>query len=162
MISCERVLKDAEATAAAGALLARQVSANSPAGAVVYLHGELGAGKTTFARGTLQALGVKGTVRSPTYTLMEPYSLAHLPGLQILHMDLYRLHSPDELWQLGLDSYAPESSVWLVEWPERGEGVLPAPDLSLTLGHQDARRVLSVRGQAPWVADFCTDLDKLD
>ncbi len=162
MIRCEHVLKDAEATAAAGALFARQISANSPAGMVVYLHGALGAGKTTFARGVLQALGVKGTVRSPTYTLMEPYSLAHLPGLQILHMDLYRLHSADELWQLGLDSYAPDSSVWLIEWPERGEGVLPAADLSLTLRHEGAQRQLLVGGQASWVADFCADLDKLD
>jgi tRNA threonylcarbamoyladenosine biosynthesis protein TsaE len=162
MIGCERMLKDAQATAAAGALLARQISANSPAGAVVYLHGDLGAGKTTFARGVLQALGVQGVVRSPTYTLMEPYSLAQLPGLQVLHMDLYRLHSPDELWQLGLDSYAPESSVWLVEWPERGQGVLPGPTLSLTLGHAGAQRMLSARGQGTWIADFCAGLDKLD
>lgn len=160
MTVCSRQLRDAAATAAAGALLARRL-ANSSTGAVVYLLGDLGAGKTSFARGVLQALGVEGTVRSPTYTLMEPYRPPQLPGLQLLHMDLYRLHSPDELWELGLDGYAPDSSLWLVEWPERGAGVLPAADLTLTLEHQGAQRLLKVEGRVPWLAEFCSDLDAI-
>lgn len=161
MTACRRLLRDAAATAAAGGVLAKCLQANSSTGAVVYLLGDLGAGKTSFARGVLQALGVEGTVRSPTYTLMEPYRPPRLAGLQLLHMDLYRLHSPDELWELGLDSYAPDSSVWLVEWPERGAGVLPAADLTLSLEHQGAQRLLNVEGRVPWLAEFCGDLAAL-
>lgn len=158
----ESVLEDAAATTAAGASLARHLRARAPAGAVIHLYGDLGAGKTTLARGLLQTLGVQGTVRSPTYTLMEPYAPAQVPGWQFLHMDLYRLQSPDELWELGLDSYAPDSTVWLVEWPERGGAALPAADLSLTLERDGSRRRLIAQSQAPWVAAWATELNKLD
>ena len=158
MTACAHVLPDAAATAAAGALLARLLRANPTTGCVVYLLGDLGAGKTSFARGVLQALGVEGTVRSPTYTLMEPYRPPLLPGLPLLHMDLYRLHSADELWELGLDSYAPDAAVWLVEWPERGAGVLAPADLTLRLAHAGDRRQLTVEGRVPWLADFCRNL----
>lgn len=162
MTDFDVLLKDADATAAAGALLARHLSERAPAGAVIHLDGDLGAGKTTLARGLLQALGVQGTIRSPTYTLMEPYAPARWPGWQILHMDLYRLHSPEELWELGLDSYAPDSAVWLVEWPARGGGVLPAADLSLRLERSGEQRRLTGHARAPWAAAWAAALNNLD
>ena len=98
--------------------------------ATIHLVGDLGAGKTTLARGFLRALGVTGPVRSPTYTLVEVYET---PAVSIVHLDLYRLLEPTELEQLGLRECARPGYVWLVEWPERGEGRLPFPDLSVAL-----------------------------
>jgi len=95
---------------------------------VAELTGDLGAGKTTFARGLLQALGVTRPVRSPSYGLMELYDVA---GRQVLHLDLYRLHDPEELENLGLRDYHQAGSLWLVEWPDRGGGHLPAADVRL-------------------------------
>ena len=119
------LLDDADATEALGARLAQTL----PARAVVYLHGDLGAGKSTLARALLRALGVTGTIRSPTYTLVEQYPLA--TGGIALHLDLYRIGDPGELEFLGLDEDA--ARLWLVEWPERGAGGLPAPDLRVQL-----------------------------
>lgn len=90
--------------------------------ATVYLEGDLGAGKTTLTRGVLQALGYTGSVRSPTYTLIESYTL---PGGTVHHLDLYRLGSADELYDLGIDDLAGEPCVWLIEWPALAAGVLP-------------------------------------
>ena len=118
------LLEDAEATVALGARLARHL----PERAVVYLHGDLGAGKSTLARALLRALGVTGTIRSPTYTLVEQYPLA--AGGVALHLDLYRIGDPGELEFLGLDG---DISLWLVEWPERGQGALPPSDLDIEL-----------------------------
>jgi tRNA threonylcarbamoyladenosine biosynthesis protein TsaE len=137
--------------------LGRQLAAARPddAGAleVIYLTGDLGAGKTTFARGFLGELGVTGAVRSPTYTLLELHELA---GLTVLHIDLYRLRDVSELEPLGLREWARPQSLWLIEWPERGGGRLPAPDLTLTLtvgasGHDIDVRADSDRGRA-WLA----------
>lgn len=121
-----RALADADATAALGAALA----ATAPERAILHLQGDLGAGKTTLARGLLRALGVTGAVRSPTYTLVERYDTAH--G-RILHLDLYRIAAAAELDFLGLDSEQAEARLWLVEWPERGAGHLPPADLVLDL-----------------------------
>jgi len=118
-----------------GARLARALSQR--AGLVVFLHGELGAGKTTLVRGWLRALGVTGTIRSPTYTLVEPYEV---DGRSLLHLDLYRLSDPLELEQLGLYDTPPDRSVWLAEWPERGAGQLPGADLRIYLQVADAGR----------------------
>lgn len=93
----------------------------------IYLHGNLGAGKTTFSRYFIQAFGIKGPVKSPTYTLIEPYEIE---GQTILHADLYRLASPLEIFDLGL---LEESGIWLIEWPEKGSGVLPSADVVLQL-----------------------------
>jgi len=117
-------LADSDATARLGAALA----ATQPRGAVVFLHGDLGAGKSTLARAWLRALGVSGAIRSPTYTLVEPYELAG--GGRALHLDLYRIGAPGELEFLGLDDPA-GVALWLVEWPDRGAGALPAPDLEV-------------------------------
>lgn len=137
-------LADAEATAALGAELARVLLA-APGG-VVYLLGDLGAGKTTLARGFLRAAGVSGTLRSPTYTLMEPYvGSTH----SLLHLDLYRLVDPGEVEQLGLSDYPPDQSVWLVEWPERGAGFLPPPNLVVELEYAGTGRRARITGSTP-------------
>lgn len=136
----ELSLADAPATEALGAGVAEWLRGRS--GAVIYLIGDLGAGKTTLARGLLRALGVQGPVRSPTYTLLEPYEI---DGRSVLHMDLYRLQDPDELIALGAHDYSPRRTIWLVEWPERGSGQLPAPQLSIKLGMSDETRSACLR-----------------
>lgn len=120
-----RHLPDEAATVA----LAGELARTTPARAVVYLQGDLGAGKSTLARAWLRALGVTGTVRSPTYTLVERYPLA--AGGEALHLDLYRIGGAGELEFLGLDDG--DAALWLVEWPERGAGGLPAADLRVRL-----------------------------
>ena len=147
----ESFLTDADATAALGARLARHL----PPRAVVQLHGDLGAGKSTLARALLRALGVTGTIRSPTYTLVEQYPLAD--GGTALHLDLYRIGDPGELEFLGLDG---DIRLWLVEWPERGQGALPPADLEIELAVEDqGRRVRlhprSATGQA-WLAGLAS------
>ena len=139
------LLGDADATEALGARLAQTL----PSRAVVYLHGDLGAGKSTLARALLRALGVTGTIRSPTYTLVEQYPLA--TGGMALHLDLYRIGDPGELEFLGLDPA--ETRLWLVEWPERGQGGLPAADLDVLLavegeGRRCQLQARSVVGEA--------------
>ena len=131
-------LDSPEATVAAGRELAAAVGAIGD-GAVIYLHGELGAGKTTFARGFLEGCGHRGRVPSPTYTLVEPYEL---DGCRVYHVDLYRLADPSEVDELGLIELEGSDVVLLVEWPERGAGRLQSPDLELTLDVRDAGRGL--------------------
>lgn len=129
-------LEDADATNALGVALAL----TRPARGVVYLHGDLGAGKSTLARALLRALGVTGAVRSPTYTLVERYPLAS--GGEAWHLDLYRIGDGAELEFLGLDS--DEATLWLVEWPERGAGSLPQADLRVDLAVAGQGRQASV------------------
>jgi tRNA threonylcarbamoyladenosine biosynthesis protein TsaE len=109
--------------------------------AVVYLSGDLGAGKTTLTRGLLRALGVQGAVRSPTYTLVEIYETGLLTTL---HLDLYRLNDPQELDNLGLREWATAGHLWLIEWPERGVERLPGADLVLTLTAGEAGHDIEV------------------
>ena len=120
----------AEETEGFGAQLASARPAGDNTLCVVYLTGDLGAGKTTLTRGLLRSLGVTGAVRSPTYTLVEIYELG---ALTALHLDLYRLSDPEELGNLGLREWARGGHLWLIEWPERGAGRLPEADLVITL-----------------------------
>lgn len=128
-------LPDPAATDALGAALAR----TQPAAAMVHLRGDLGAGKSSLARAWLRALGVQGTIRSPTYTLVERYPLDAGPDAgqggaapaEALHLDLYRIGDPGELEFLGLDDV--DHALWLVEWPERGAQALPPVDLDIGL-----------------------------
>lgn len=124
---------------------------------VMYLEGDLGAGKTTTARALLHALGVTGAVRSPTYTLIERYDIAR--G-DVAHLDLYRIADPEELDYLALDEVAERACLWLIEWPQRGAGALPAPDLILHLavdGHgRSARMQAASAAGRQWAAAVCT------
>jgi tRNA threonylcarbamoyladenosine biosynthesis protein TsaE len=128
----ELVLGDSQATEALGAALARSYLGGLRDGAVMYLHGELGVGKTTCVRGLLRALGVDGLIRSPTYTLVEAYQPG---GLTCIHVDLYRLQGPVEVDELGLRDYFDTECLLMVEWPEKGGAALPPADLQLTLSY---------------------------
>ena len=109
------------------------------------LSGDLGAGKTTLVRGFLHACGVQSPVRSPTYTLVETYPLG---PMTFVHLDLYRLNDPAELENLGLRDLAVSGYTWLVEWPERGAGRLPAPDLSVRLTAQEGSHLIEANGRS--------------
>ena len=138
-----RELADAASTEAAGAALADAVRG---ADGVITLSGALGAGKTTFVRGLLQALGHRGAVRSPTYTLVEPYAF---DGWRLLHLDLYRVAGAPDLAALGLRDELDGATLLVVEWPERAGGGLPAAALELTLEDAGAARRLRWRTDRP-------------
>jgi tRNA threonylcarbamoyladenosine biosynthesis protein TsaE len=124
-----------DATRELGARLGQALLASSRVQPVVInLSGELGAGKTTFVSGLLRAVGVTGPVRSPTYTLIEPYELA---DIAVYHMDLYRLGDARDLEMLALRDLLLPGAALLIEWAERGKGALPSPDLALKLQYQD-------------------------
>ena len=123
-------LADDRATLEQGRRLGAALLAVRPAALMVFLQGELGAGKTTLVRGCLAALGHQGRVPSPTYTLIEPYELS---GLRVFHVDLYRLRAAAEIEGIGLGEEIGPGAIALIEWPERGAGWLPQPDLRLRL-----------------------------
>lgn len=118
-------------------------------GAVIFLYGLLGAGKTTFVRGFLRGLGYQEKVKSPTYTLVESYEVA---GRSVFHFDFYRLTDPEELQYIGIKEYFFSSAICLIEWPEKGLSLLPTPDLACYIefageGRQIRLEACSVRGK---------------
>ena len=131
------VLADVDATEHLGAVLAGTLAD----GMVIFLHGDLGTGKTTLVRGVLRQLGFEGAVKSPTYTLLEEYAVG---AREIIHFDLYRLDDPEELDLIGIRDYFNGRACCFIEWPQRGEGYLPRHDLEITITHQGAGRVASI------------------
>lgn len=129
------LLPDEAAVAALAARLAEQL----PVPFVIYLEGDLGSGKTTFARALIHALGFPGPVKSPTYGLLETYEV---PGRSILHLDLYRIERPSDLESLGIRDLFGADGLLLVEWPQRGAGRLPQPDLELEFAYAGTGRRL--------------------
>lgn len=123
--------------------LAQRLALACPNGSVIYLHGDLGSGKSTFARAFIHALGFQGSVKSPTYSLLEAYALAD--GLDAVHMDLYRLADPEEIAFLGLDEYDKKAKVWLIEWPEKGIGYIPRADVAIHFRMNQIGRMLECR-----------------
>ncbi|MEO8408321.1 MAG: tRNA (adenosine(37)-N6)-threonylcarbamoyltransferase complex ATPase subunit type 1 TsaE [Oxalobacteraceae bacterium] len=141
-------LHDEAGTLALGAALARTLAP----GLVIYLHGELGAGKTALTRALLHAAGYTGHVKSPTYTLAEPYAVS-IDGttMHVIHFDLYRMHAPEEFLDAGFREAFNGHNVCIVEWPEKADTVLPPPDIGITLtvaglGRDVELRALSDKG----------------
>ncbi len=133
----QRYLDSTEATEQLGAELFKSV----PSKCLIFLQGDLGAGKTTLARGFLRAAGYNGTVKSPTYTLVEEYMV---DGRKIFHFDLYRVVDPEELEWIGIRDYFDQDSVCFIEWPDNGKGFLPKPDIIITLKPQGLARSVNL------------------
>jgi tRNA threonylcarbamoyladenosine biosynthesis protein TsaE len=139
--------RSAEETEALGA---RELGALPPDPSpcrVVTLQGDLGSGKSTFARGVLWALCARGAIKSPSYTLLEGYEL---PGVHVIHLDLYRLRDPSELDHLGLEDYYRPGHLWLIEWPEKGGSRLPVADLGFVFSlAEGGHRIEKIEFVAP-------------
>jgi tRNA threonylcarbamoyladenosine biosynthesis protein TsaE len=156
MKKLEYFLADESETIAVGDGLAKvllsqdEQSEKAQSALIVYLNGDLGAGKTTLTRGFVRGMGHQGNVKSPTYTLVEPYEL---PPWQVYHFDLYRLSDPEELEYMGIRDYFAENSCCFIEWPEKGAGILAKADIVIELDYKDEQRsielsALSARGEA--------------
>lgn len=130
-------LADEEATSA----LAQRLAAQLKPGMVIYLNGDLGAGKTTLVRSLLNALGYSGRVKSPTYTLVEPYRIA---GLDLRHFDLYRLNDEEEWESSGFREEFDGCNIFLIEWPERAQGLIPPADLEFDFTIPDYGRDVTI------------------
>lgn len=139
MHAVEQILPDESSLLALAARLATTLKP----GLVVYLQGNLGAGKTVFARGLIQALGYKGLVKSPTYSLVEPYSID--AKFTCYHFDLYRLSEPEEMEFTGSRDYFNPQSVCLVEWPEKATGYIPSADITCLLQYHESGRKIALK-----------------
>jgi len=148
--------RSAEATEAHGARFGRARAREPQRLSVIYLCGDLGAGKTTWVRGFLAASGVASAVRSPTYPLVELYELTDATAV---HLDLYRLQDAAELEPLGVRDWAEPGYVWLIEWPERGGAALPAADLTVTLRAGEDVHDITVDAQSAVGADWLSRVE---
>jgi tRNA threonylcarbamoyladenosine biosynthesis protein TsaE len=151
-------LISAEQTAAVGGVLAKVISELKPESVCICLEGDLGAGKTTFARGFLRGCGYQGRVPSPTYTLVEPYDC---DLYQVFHMDLYRLQDGAELEFLGISEMTEAGSLLLIEWPQRAGGLLPAKDLEVELKVISEGRELILHHHSPAGAKLAAEFAQL-
>lgn len=123
-------------------MFGRFIRENCPLGTTIYMDGNLGAGKTTFTRGFVQASGYDGIVKSPTYTLVETYNIQ---DYFIYHFDLYRLNDPEELEMMGIRDYFQDNSIRIIEWPDKGEGYLSAPDIIISIIYDGKGRTASIK-----------------
>ena len=144
-------LANEEATVALAGKLAQQCHQ----GMVIYLEGDLGAGKTTFSRGFIQGLGHSGNVKSPTYTLVEPYEIA---DWRVFHFDLYRLSDPEELEYMGIRDYFDSDCICLIEWPDKGAGLLASADLHISIEYTQTGRFLSMQAKSAKGSDLLKQL----
>lgn len=151
----ELFLPDEEQTVALGVRLAREMGGHG----LVFLQGELGAGKTTLSRSIIQGLGHQGPVKSPTFTLVEAYEVGEM---RIWHFDLYRLADAEELEFLGIRDYLAEDDLCLIEWPQQGRGVLPEPDLQIDMYAQHQGRRVVLTGHSERARRWCAALADFD
>lgn len=144
-------LADEQAMSDFGARIARVTQGQG----LIFLEGNLGMGKTTLSRGIIRGLGHVGAVKSPTFTLVEPYEIG---DVRAFHFDLYRLVDPEELEFLGIRDYFEDDALCLIEWPDKGAGFLPKPDLTITISPQDSGRSLKILSQGSRGEAWCAAL----
>ena len=144
-------LADEQAMTDFGARIARVTQGHG----LIFLEGDLGAGKTTLSRGIIRGLGHVGAVKSPTFTLVEPYEIG---SMRAFHFDLYRLVDPEELEFLGIRDYFEDDALCLIEWPDKGAGFLPKPDLTITIAAHGSGRSLKILPQGSRGESWCAAL----
>ena len=144
-------LADEQAMSDFGARIARVTQGHG----LIFLEGNLGMGKTTLSRGIIRGLGHVGAVKSPTFTLVEPYEIG---DIRAFHFDLYRLVDPEELEFLGIRDYFEDDALCLIEWPDKGAGFLPKADLTITISPQDSVRSLKILAQGSRGEAWCAAL----
>ncbi len=152
---CRLFLETEAGTECLGGELAR-LAKLSDQSLTVFLEGDLGMGKTTLSRGVMRGLGHKGAVKSPTYTLVEPYEDLVPP---VYHFDLYRLGDPEELEYMGIRDYFSGTNFCLIEWPERGQGVLPEPDIEICLERKGKGRAVILKARSEFGATLLSQIE---